>query len=75
MVLEFGANAIALQKQVSFCLLLQTWVIKEKKHAPVCVRLLSMITTINLDTMSGDIALQSTYLNKNYTTLLDLPFV
>ena len=51
MVLEFGANAIALQKQVSFCLLLQTSVTKEKKHAPVCVRLLSMITTINSDTI------------------------
>ena len=57
MVLEFGANTIALQKQASFCLLFRTLVTKEKKQAPVCVRLSSVIATINSDAMPGDIAL------------------
>ena len=30
---EFGANAIVLEKQVSFCLLLQTSVTKKMKQA------------------------------------------
>ena len=53
MVLQFGANTIALQKQVSFRLLLVT----KEKQAPICVRLSSVIATINLDAIPGDIAL------------------
>ena len=56
-MIEFGANPFALplyQKQANFGHFFMT---KQMKQASVCVRLLSMIVTINLVAVLGGIAL------------------
>ena len=73
-MIEFGANAIVppfCQKWVSFGLLFMT---EEIKYASICVRLLSMIVTVNSLAARGDTALYIVDLLGANTTLLEWPF-